>query len=243
MGLFDKVGSFFRREAKDFGDAAEVVKDKLDHELSKREHQLEMTPAEKVTALQQQASANDERFDQIAEKAAGRRALADAVAEVGELANDASLPNISHIVLPDGRVRSGNDVNQVVDASAPAHDVPVIEVPTTDDLGQEQPPHPTASLPDAAAAPDVPDTPDSPESPDTPAVDDLGQDLPAPPTSTPAAAAESAVEATEAVPQQLDPSNPAFGKTPAQLKYELARAAANELLDELRGELKDDGEI
>lgn len=239
MGLFDKVGSFFRREAKDFGDAAEVVKDKLDHELSKREHQLEMTPAEKITALQQQASANDERFDQIAEKAAGRRALADAVAEVGELANDASLPNISHIVLPDGRVRSGNDVNQVVDASAPAHDVPVIEVPTTDDLGQEQPPHPTASLPDAAAAPDVPDTPDSPESPDTPAVDDLGQDLPAPPTSTPAAVPESAVEATEAVPQQLDPSNPAFGKTPAQLKYELARAAANEL----RGELKDDGEI
>ena len=123
-----------------------------------------MTPAEKITALQQQASANDERFDQIAEKAAGRRALADAVAEVGELPNDASLPNISHIVLPDGRVRSGNDVNQVVDASAPAHDVPVIEVPTTDDLGQEQPPHPTASLPDAAAAPDVPDTPDSPES-------------------------------------------------------------------------------
>ena len=123
-----------------------------------------MTPAEKIAALQQQASANDERFDQIADKAAGRRALADAVAEVGELPNDASLPNISHIVLPDGRVRSGSDVDQVVDASAPAHDVPVIEVPTTDDLGQEPPPPPAASLPDAAAAPDVPDTPDSSES-------------------------------------------------------------------------------
>ena len=123
-----------------------------------------MTPAEKIAALQQQASANDERFDQIADKAAGRRALADAVAEVGELPNDPSLPNISHIVLPDGRVRSGSDVDQVVDASAPAHDVPVIEVPTTDHLGQEPPPPPAASLPDAAAAPDVPDTPDSSES-------------------------------------------------------------------------------
>ena len=243
MGLFNKVGSFFRREAKDLSDAAEDVKDKFDHELSKREHQLEMTPAEKIEALQQQASANDERFDQIADKAADRRALADAVSEVGELPNDPSLPNISHIVLPDGRVRSGSDVDQVVDASALAHDVPVIEVPTTDHLGQEPPPPPASSFPDAAAAPDVPDTLDSSESSDTPAADDLGQELTAPPTSTPAAAAESAVETTEAVPQQLDPSNPAFGKTPAQLKYELARAAANELLDELRGELKDDGEI
>ena len=41
----------------------------------------------------------------------------------------------------------------------------------------------------------------------------------------------------------VDPSSPDYGKTPAQLKYERARAAANDLLDELRGELKDEGEI
>ena len=44
-------------------------------------------------------------------------------------------------------------------------------------------------------------------------------------------------------PQVVDPSSPDYGKTPAQLKYERARAAANSLLDELRGELKEEGEI
>jgi hypothetical protein len=42
---------------------------------------------------------------------------------------------------------------------------------------------------------------------------------------------------------ELDQSSPDYGKTPAQLNYERARAAANTLLDELRAELKDDGTV
>ena len=95
-----------------------------------------MTPSEKIAALQQQAMASDARFDEIADKASGRGALAEAVAEVGELPVDGSLPSVTHIVLPDGRVRSGHDAGQVVDATGTVHDVPVVEAPTAEGPGE-----------------------------------------------------------------------------------------------------------
>ena len=65
MGIFDKVGSFIKREADDLGDAAEGIKEKFDQELTNRENELEMTPSEKIAALQQEAAASDARFDAI----------------------------------------------------------------------------------------------------------------------------------------------------------------------------------
>ena len=116
MGIFDKVGSFLKREAKDLGDAAEGVKDKLDEELTKREQELKMTPSEKIAALQQEAMASDARIDSIVDKAANRGVMADAVAEVGEISAEAQLPTITHIVLPDGRVKSGDPAAGVTPA-------------------------------------------------------------------------------------------------------------------------------
>jgi ElaB/YqjD/DUF883 family membrane-anchored ribosome-binding protein len=253
MGFFDKVGSFFKREAKDLGDAAEDIKATFDQELTKREKQLEMTPSEKIAALQQQASATDARFDAIAGKASGLGALADAVAEVGHPPVDASVPSVTHIVLPDGRVRSGSHIEQVADDAGAAHDVPVVEAPTTEDLQKSDVPEATdipappvtepesaverrlaVHLAEAKSVIDDFSTPPGGE----PAIilDDL-------PVTAVADGPEPTSPEAEESPSEVDQSSPGYGKTPAQLNYERARAAANTLLDELRAELKDDGTI
>jgi hypothetical protein len=237
MGIFGKVGSFLKREAKDLGDGAEDVKDKLDQELTKREQDLKMTPSEKIAALQQQASATDDKLETIADKAAVHGAMANAVAEVGAVSADAALPNITHIVLSDGRVKSGNDVAaQVIDDQGAVRDVPLVDVPIAMDL--QQPDTATAAPQSPPIVEDLPVPP--PPIATEPATKAIVEDLPAPPPPTPT---EPAVAAEPAGDEMGDPSSPDYGKTPAQLKYERARAAASELLDELRGELKDEGEI
>lgn len=295
MGLFDKVGSFLKREAKDLGDAAESAKGKLDQELTNREQELKLTPSEKIAALQQQASSSDERLDAIADKATGRGALADAVEEVGAIPTDVSLPNVTHIVLPDGRVRSGNDIpGHVVDDQGTLHEVPVVDAPSSDDLNKFDAPIVAASAADQATtahaiedvlsdtavdeksvpgpvgdepglpAPDLPAPPvavtEEPELPSPPAAaitKEAEPELPAPPAPAafteatdhePAAPSETEADQDEAedvasADPAKNPSSPDYGKTPAQIKYEQARAAANDLLNELRGELKDEGEI
>lgn len=62
-------------------------------------------------------------------------------------------------------------------------------------------------------------------------------------------AGESVTDAADAAVDALDPveaaekaGDPKYGKTPAQIKYEQARDNADRLLEELRGELKADGE-
>lgn len=132
MGLFSKVASFLKREAKDIGEAADDLKDTLDAELTKREQELQMSPSEKIQAIQQDAQATDDRIDSIVERAAaappppaGGPVVEPAAAapppeetpgvepestDAGQQPTDPSLPNITHIVLPDGRVKSGDDV-------------------------------------------------------------------------------------------------------------------------------------
>ena len=44
-------------------------------------------------------------------------------------------------------------------------------------------------------------------------------------------------------PDPAPEASPTYEKTPAQLKYEEARAAADALLEELRGELREDGDL
>ena len=337
MGLFD----FLKREAKDLGEAAEAARSKFDEELSERERELNMTPSEKIAALQQKAEATDAKFDQIAKKADG---------------TDPALPNITHIVLPDGQVKSGANVAPgVVDDNgllrpptppqipsipgqrsaqaavpqaspepayvepepAPAPFEPPIEPVFTmrdPNLPREtsepvaeavQPPiepvftvrdpnlpretsepEPTAPADPvfverdpvlakestAASSPEADidriersleesmsespedvldrierslDTENAPVSQFEPDVAARTEATPPPaPAATPAATpSEPAAEAAPPQPTEPERDPAAYKKTAAQIKYEQARASANDLLDELRGELKADGEI
>ena len=70
MGLFDKVGSFLRREATDIEAAVDRVKERVDEELTEREAEFDLTPAERLRALQRKGRATDERMERIAEKVA-----------------------------------------------------------------------------------------------------------------------------------------------------------------------------
>lgn len=341
MGLFDKVGAFIKREAEDIGEVAERARDRLDEELTEREEELEMTPSEKLRALQRKGRETDDRFDEIIDKAEARASQVEAEAEVAavpvDLGEDA--PNVTHIVLPDGSVRSGDDPpepepgeDDEADGTPEAGDlswvapqageeavVPAFQgrVATAEDSASStsdqadpasgeiepisepmvdpfpdapQAPAPpietpaetfqTASSPDVlapglddlppppaapieAAAPVTPaapvedlavhtaePTPDPGDASETPseiaarvvADLDVAEPAPAADAATESAELAPAAVATEPVPPAAPPE-PVFDKTPAQIKYEQAREAADALLDELRGELKADGEI
>lgn len=335
MGLFDKVGAFIKREADDIGEVAERARDRIDDALTEREEELEMTPSEKLRALQRKARQTDERFDEIVDKAEARAAGTEAEADAAppapvDLGEDA--PNVTHIVLADGSVRSGDDIidddededeepEEVVEAGdlswvAPRDGEEAIfpafqgrvsaAEPSSGPVGEpEEDPrdaqHPPAAHEQAVAAAEpaeqpltTPETPETPEAPvesgesvesvetavvqvDEPTVEATSEadeltDLPPPPAvpDVPAAVAEPVAAAapvetpaeiaarvvadleeavssdpvaTEPAPQAAPAPEPTFEKTPAQLKYEKAREAADALLDELRGELKNDGEI
>lgn len=321
MGFFDKVSGFVKREAEDIGEVAERARDRLDQELAEREAELEMTPAEKLRALQRKARQTDDRVDEIMEKAGASTAAADATAEVQAQANpatDLEPPSVTQIVLPDGSVRSGDDptldaagesdedetpdegdlswvapregeeavvpafsaavgaaspsnppdeaadegppvdmsdAESVVDALAatatpglPASDAPVAEPPATVIAGASSPPD-VSDLPPAPPQPMPGTAPPATDPADSAAVAEEP-----PRRETPAEIAARVVsELEDAVAEDPEPAaapaasapkpEPTFDKTPAQRKYEEARLAADALLEELRGELRDDGEI
>jgi len=146
MGLFD----FLKKEADDLGDVAESARKKFDEELTRRENELNMTPSEKIAALQRQAESSDARFDEIASKAAGQNA--------GEL------PNITHIVLPDGQVKSGDHApGRIVDEKGHVHEVPPVIAPTAEEL--EQLDQPAVSAPTAQTIAPEPPAPEPPANP------------------------------------------------------------------------------
>lgn len=277
MGLFDKVGSFIKREAEDLEEAAESMKEKLDSELTRREEELAMTPSEKIAALQEQAALTDDKLDAIAGKALGQQAQADAVAEVAEIGAD-ELPNVTHVVISE----DGEELQ-----------VPVVEAPTPEDLKKDIPVFPdlphlrdesAASTPGTSASPatttaTVAAAADAAEAaaasrPTPESVYEIQEavthdqafpdgQLPPPPgrahsvTPPTAPAPEPEVAAAPVADTPAPVIEPAataeaqsapapaanYNKTPAQIKYEQARAAADDLLKELRGELKDEGEI
>jgi len=266
MGFLDKVGSFLKREAKDIGEAAEGVKDSFDKELTKREAELKMTPSEKIAALQRQAAETDAKFDSILDKAEGKEAVADATAEVGNLAP------VTHTVTESAAPPPIVEAPQVeAPQVVPTVEAPQVEVPLPDPpavpVVEAPVPAPEAApvaapqveAPPAegpAAAPVVEAPPVGAPAPapqveapqaEAPQVEEPQVEAPpveAPVVEAPAAEAAEPEPATkEPVAPVFDPGNPDYGKTPAQLKYERARGAANSLLDELRSELKAEGEI
>lgn len=252
MGLFDKVGSFLKRESADVEEAIDRVKERIDDELSEREAELEMSPAEKLRALQRQGRATDQKMDRIADKVEQKATGSDADAEASAVdesdADDAAAldesdaddaeapaldeadageaepptpPAVTQIVLPDGSVYSGgasvdDDDDELEAVTEPER---VAEPPHAGDLAWLAPqPGEEAVVPAFNAA-----------SPDDSAAQVLSEHE---------AALDSSPE-----PDPAPEASSTYEKTPAQLKYEEARAAADALLAELRGELREDGEL
>ena len=83
MGVWDTVRAWFKSEAADLADAKADLEDRVDDDLTRRERQLNETPAEAVERLQQEASDGDGAFAAISDKidAAAARAAAAAQAE------------------------------------------------------------------------------------------------------------------------------------------------------------------
>lgn len=324
MGLFDKVGSFIKREAEDLEKAAERVRDKVDEELTEREAELEMTPAEKLRALQRKGRATSDKMDRIADKVEQQTAAAEAAsgseppttqaASPGPAATDESslppppppppgesaqppasgyeAPPITQIVLADGSVYSGADVvdetyedETPTDVAAQAPQQPqagdlawlapqpgeeaVVPKFNTAKTESEPAADPEAggatdpiegietTEPGSAAAdvppplPPEPVEPRNPEPESKPTLAEAGAtgrpETPAEIAARVVAELEAAVDAAPEPETEPDPApepeSTAYEKTPAQRKYEEARAAADKLLEELRGELRNEGEI
>ncbi|MDH4075562.1 MAG: hypothetical protein OEY41_01390 [Acidimicrobiia bacterium] len=83
MGVWDTVRSWFKSEAAELAEAKEDLEARLDHDLTRRERQLDETPAETMERLQREAADGDTSFSAISDKidAAAARAAAAAKAE------------------------------------------------------------------------------------------------------------------------------------------------------------------
>lgn len=177
MGFLDKLTGFLKGEAKDIGEMAESAKDRLDEELTKREHDLAQSPADKIRDIQQETLAEDAEFDRILDKAGVKQATADAEAEVAAVSAEPT---------------EDEAVNDLADAVGGGEAGAEAEEPVADV---------------------------------TEKLDPVGEE----------GIAGSAGNASRPRAE--------FDKTSAQHRYEEQRAAADDLLDELRGELDADGEI
>lgn len=87
MGVWDTVRSWFKSEADELADAKRDLEVRLDQDLSRRERQLNETPAEAIERLQREAADGDDAFSAISDKidatAARAAAAARAEAEAG----------------------------------------------------------------------------------------------------------------------------------------------------------------
>lgn len=83
MGVWDTVRSWFKSEADELVDAKQDLEARLDQDLSRREQQLDETPAETMERLEREAADGDTSFNAISDKidATAARAAAAAKAE------------------------------------------------------------------------------------------------------------------------------------------------------------------
>ena len=85
MSLWDSVKSFFQREAADVVEGLEGLKDKLDVELTRREVELEATPAERLDMIRDDIESSGSPFDDIEAKLDDRLSQGQGVEEVEAL--------------------------------------------------------------------------------------------------------------------------------------------------------------
>ena len=84
MSWFDRLKSFFAREAHDVKEGLGKAGRAIDDELAKKERELAATPEERIDMILEEQQADDTRFQELADKVKGQVADADAVEEISE---------------------------------------------------------------------------------------------------------------------------------------------------------------
>lgn len=213
MGFFDKLTAFFSREAKDLADMAEAGVDRFDEKLSAAEAELQKTPAEKVRDLSENSKALDSRLEAIVDKAEAAAASQSANQELSKTNPNSTSSNPSGA----GSQTVPNSVAKSARFTSPNQSS---SIETEADIASRSESNRAASGPKGDSA----HTASSNEG--TASADGAG-----PVTS----------DVSNLTKPGINPvTNQHYVKTPAQLKYERARAAADELLEELRSELEID---
>ena len=84
MSMFDRIKSFFEREAHDVKEGLAKAGRALDEELARKERELAATPEERIDMILEEQQADDARFEELADRVRGRVAEVETVEEIGE---------------------------------------------------------------------------------------------------------------------------------------------------------------
>ena len=84
MSWFERMKSFFKREAHDVKQGLGKAGRALDEELAKKEHELAATPEERIDMILKAQRADDARFQELADKVKDQVAEVEAVEEIGK---------------------------------------------------------------------------------------------------------------------------------------------------------------
>jgi hypothetical protein len=72
MGTWDRIRAALRREKRELDDVVKDATAKADTALTKREHDLTATPAEKLAMEQERAAENDAEFEALRQRIEGK---------------------------------------------------------------------------------------------------------------------------------------------------------------------------
>lgn len=86
MGFLDSIKSWFTTEAAEAKDLGRTTKARMEADLDRREAELKASPAERMEQLQEQIADGDATFSALQDKIDGREALADATADIADMA-------------------------------------------------------------------------------------------------------------------------------------------------------------
>jgi hypothetical protein len=82
MGMWDSLKAWMKRESADLKDAAGDLEQQLDADLTRREQQLNESPAEAMERLQAEIAGNDSALSELGDKIGQAGARADASASL-----------------------------------------------------------------------------------------------------------------------------------------------------------------
>ena len=85
VSWFERLKSFFSREARDVKEGLGRAGKAIDEELAIKERELAATPEERIDMILEEQQADDARFEKLADKVKGQVADASAVEEVAEV--------------------------------------------------------------------------------------------------------------------------------------------------------------
>lgn len=88
MTAWDSVRAFFKREAADVREGLDLLRQKLDAQMTRREAELEATPAERVDMIREDIESSGSVLDDIEAKIDERLETAKGESEVSDLAGD-----------------------------------------------------------------------------------------------------------------------------------------------------------